>query len=131
MDGTVAARTDETSAGGAEPAMRIAALLAAQKAAWLADINPGPATRDDRLARLDRMVVAWQERFAAAISQDFGNRSATVTHLTDVVPVRAAIRHARKHLKSWMGKRRVSLAWTGQPASAFILRQPLGVIGIV
>ena len=56
---------------------------------------------------------------------------AVVTTLTDIVPVRAAIRHARRKLRAWMRARRVSLAWTGKPASAQILRQPLGVVGIV
>ncbi|MFN3720574.1 MAG: coniferyl aldehyde dehydrogenase [Rhizobium rhizophilum] len=131
MDGQVAARTDEATAGVADAGTRIASLLAAQKAGWAADVTPSHATRDDRLARLDRMVEAWQERFITAISQDFGNRPAVVTTLTDIVPVRAAIRHARRQLKRWMRPRRVSLAWTGKPASAQILRQPLGVVGIV
>lgn len=126
MDGQVLPRVDM-----ADPGARIASLLAVQKAAWAKDVTPDHATRDDRLARLDRMVVAWQDRFCAAISEDFGNRPAVVTTLTDVVPLRAAIRHARRHLKRWMRPRRVSLAWTGQPASAVILRQPLGVVGIV
>ncbi|MGQ2967992.1 MAG: coniferyl aldehyde dehydrogenase [Allorhizobium sp.] len=126
MDGQVSPKAE-----AADPATRIAALLAAQKAAWAIDVTPSHASRYDRLARLDRMVEAWQERFAAAISQDFGNRPAVVTELTDVVPVRAAIRHARRQLKRWMRPRSVSLAWTGKPASAVILRQPLGVVGIV
>lgn len=131
MDGQVAAKADETTAGVADPEARIASLLAAQKAAWMTDVTPSHAVRDERLARLDRMVEAWQVRFATAISEDFGHRPAIVTELTDVVPVRAAIRHARRHLKGWMRPRRVSLAWTGKPASAHILRQPLGVVGIV
>lgn len=126
MDGQVSPKAE-----AADPVPRIAALLAAQKAAWSTDVTPSHATRDDRLARLDRMVVAWQDRFCAAISADFGNRPATVTTLTDIVPLRAAIRHARRQLKRWMRPRRVSLAWTGKPASAVILRQPLGVVGIV
>jgi coniferyl-aldehyde dehydrogenase len=126
MDGQVSPKSET-----ADAALHIASLLAAQKAAWAKDVTPDHATRDDRLKRLDRMIEAWQERFAAAISQDFGNRPAIVTTLTDVVPVRAAIRHARKHLKRWMRPRSVSLAWTGKPASAVILRQPLGVVGIV
>lgn len=126
MDGQVLPKVDV-----ADPGARIASLLAAQKAAWAKDVTPDHATRDDRLARLDRMVVAWQDRFCAAISADFGNRPVVVTTLTDIVPLRAAIRHARRHLKRWMRPRRVSLAWTGQPASAVILRQPLGVVGIV
>ncbi|THV15605.1 coniferyl aldehyde dehydrogenase [Rhizobium rhizophilum] len=131
MDGQVAPRTDETATGVAESEARITALLAAQKAGWATDVTPSHATRDDRLARLDRMVEAWHERFITAISEDFGNRPAVVTTLTDIVPVRAAIRHARRQLRAWMRPRRVSLAWTGKPASAQILRQPLGVVGIV
>ena len=121
MDGQVSPKAEI-----ADAAARITSLLAAQKAAWAKDVTPDHAIRDDRLARLDRMIEAWQERFAAAISQDFGNRPAVVTTLTDIVPVRAAIRHARRHLKRWMRPRRVSLAWTGKPASSVILRQPLG-----
>jgi NAD-dependent aldehyde dehydrogenases len=113
------------------PEQAIESLLARQKAAYLTDINPSAAVRLDRLDRLERMILAWQERFCAAISDDFGNRSPVVTTLTDIVPTRVALRHARRHLKHWMRPRRVSLAWTGQPGSAYILRQPLGVIGII
>ena len=106
-------------------------VLSRQKAAYLTDINPSAALRRDRLDRLERLILAWQARFASAISEDFGNRSAVVTTLADIVPTRAAIRHARRHLKGWMRPRRVSLAWTGQPGSGQILRQPLGVVGII
>lgn len=109
----------------------IGAILARQKAAYLTDINPPLALRLDRLERLERMILAFEERFAQAISADFGNRSPVVTTLADIVPTRAAIRHARRHLRRWMRPRRVSLAWTGQPGSALILRQPLGVVGII
>lgn len=110
---------------------RILELLHRQKAGWRAQINPALEIRLDRLARLDSMLTTWQDRFASAISQDFGHRPAIVTELTDVVPVRAAIRHARRHLKGWMRARRVALGWTGKPASAIVMRQPLGVVGIV
>ncbi len=113
------------------PEVAIEKVLSRQKATYLADINPALALRRDRLDRLERMILAWQERLAQAISEDFGNRSAVVTTLADIVPTRAAIRHARRHLKGWMRPRRVSLAWTGQPGSARILRQPLGVVGII
>ena len=113
------------------PEVAIDEVLSRQKAAYLTDINPSAALRRDRLDRLERMILAWQARFASAISEDFGNRSPVVTTLADIVPTRAAIRHARRHLKGWMRPRRVSLAWTGQPGSGQILRQPLGVVGII
>lgn len=113
------------------PELAIGKVLARQRAAYLTDINPALALRVDRLDRLERMILVWQERLAQAISEDFGNRSAVVTTLADIVPTRAAIRHARRHLKGWMRPRRVPLAWTGQPGSGLILRQPLGVVGII
>lgn len=122
---------DDSMDGRKTAADRIGAILAQQKAAYLTDINPDLALRRDRLDRLERLILAWQERLAQAISEDFGNRSPVVTTLADIVPTRAALRHARRHLKGWMRPRRVSLAWTGQPGSALILRQPLGVVGII
>ncbi|MBW8448169.1 MAG: coniferyl aldehyde dehydrogenase [Arenimonas sp.] len=125
MDGNVSDRQ------AVSPEVAIESVLSRQKVAYLGDINPPAALRRDRLDRLERMILAWQDRLAAAISEDFGNRSAVVTTLADIVPTRAAIRHARRHLKGWMRPRRVSLAWTGQPGSGQILRQPLGVVGII
>jgi len=122
---------DDSMDGRQTAAERIGAILARQKAAYLTDINPDLALRRDRLDRLERLILAWQERLAQAISEDFGNRSPVVTTLADIVPTRAALRHARRHLKGWMRPRRVSLAWTGKPGSALILRQPLGVVGII
>ncbi|PJI41125.1 MAG: coniferyl aldehyde dehydrogenase [Rhizobium sp.] len=122
---------DDSMDGRQTAADRIGAILARQKAAYLTDINPDLALRRDRLDRLERLILAWQERLAQAISEDFGNRSPVVTTLADIVPTRAALRHARRHLNGWMRPRRVSLAWTGQPGSALILRQPLGVVGII
>ena len=43
----------------------------------------------------------------------------------------AAIRHARRHLKGWMRTRRVPTALHYLPASNRLMRQPLGVVGIV
>lgn len=131
MDGLLPPTTEDRVTGVADPAEHIAFLLERQKAGWLADTLPSRDVRLDRLDRLDQMIVSWQDRFCAAISADFGQRPSLLTTLTDIVPTRAAIRHARGHLKRWMAPRRVSLGWTGKPASAEILRQPLGVVGIV
>lgn len=131
MDGLISPNAEPGISKGESPAQVIAGMLDRQKGGWLAEPLPSLALRLDRLDRLDRMVVAWETRFCTAISEDFGQRPALLTTLTDIVPTRAAIRHARSHLKRWMAPRRVSLGWTGKPATAEILRQPLGVVGIV
>ena len=107
-------------------------LLRSQRQAFARDMNPTHAMRLDRLARLERLLDADAEReFAAAISQDFGNRSRVETVLAEVLFTRTAIKQARRHLKAWMKPRRVPTAMTYLPGRSRLLRQPLGVIGII
>jgi coniferyl-aldehyde dehydrogenase len=110
---------------------RLTALLTLQKRAHLADMYPGLETRRDRLERLDRMLAEHGESFGRAIDADFGGRSGIVSSLTEIVTSRAAIRHAKRHLKAWMKPRKASVSWTFQPSRAFILTQPLGAVGII
>ncbi|WP_170976364.1 coniferyl aldehyde dehydrogenase [Rhizobium sp. FKL33] len=107
------------------------ALLARQQTAHRGEMSPSLATRRDRLDRLEAMLVKHQDDFARAIDADFGRRDAIVTGLTETMTVRAALRHARSHLKAWMKPERVGVSWAFQPGRAYIHRQPLGVVGII
>jgi coniferyl-aldehyde dehydrogenase len=106
-------------------------LLSRQKAAFLLEMAPTHDVRRDRLDRLEGMVLRHESEIAAAISADFGNRSANETSLLEVTPLLGAIRHARRHLKSWMKPRRVSTSMLYAPGRNLLLRQPLGVIGVI
>ncbi|WP_394791456.1 coniferyl aldehyde dehydrogenase [Rhodoferax sp.] len=106
-------------------------LLALQRQAHASDSAPSYAERLDRLQRLDALLEKHAERFTALISQDFGTRSAVETTATEVLPVRGAIRHARRHLRAWMRPKRVATALAFWPGRNRLLRQPLGVVGIV
>ncbi|MCQ2005592.1 coniferyl aldehyde dehydrogenase [Rhizobium sp. NRK18] len=77
------------------------------------------------------MLAEHGERFSRAIDADFGGRSGIVSSLTEIVTSRAAIRHAKRHLKAWMKPRKASVSWTSRPSRAFILTQPLGAVGII
>lgn len=110
---------------------RLGLLLARQRAAYQAQPMPDLATRRDRLQRLLRMTEAHAEEIAAAASRDFGHRSRHETLLADVFTVAAAARHALRHLRRWMKPRRVPTALHFLPASNRLLRQPLGVVGVV
>ena len=59
MDGQVSQKAEI-----ADPAARIASLLAAQKAAWAADVTPSHATRDDRLVPEDMLHLGGVTRLA-------------------------------------------------------------------
>jgi coniferyl-aldehyde dehydrogenase len=106
-------------------------LFAAQQRAFQGERNPSAAVRDDRLARLLAMTEKHAEAVANTIDADFGLRSRHETRITEIFMAIAGIRHARRHLKAWMRPRRVPTALHFLPGRCRILRQPLGVIGIV
>jgi coniferyl-aldehyde dehydrogenase len=102
-----------------------------QHAASRRDPPPPLEQRLHRLGRLSALVKAEADRFADAISDDFGVRARLETELMELAPTLGAIRYARKHLARWMKpeRRRVSLNF--QPGKAWVRHEPLGVIGII
>ncbi len=106
-------------------------LLQIQRAAHRRDGPPNARTRIERLERLDEMVRKRGDAFAEAISSDFGNRSRFETALLETSVLLSAIRHARKNVRWWMEPSHQEVAYTFWPGSAWIRREPLGVIGIV
>jgi coniferyl-aldehyde dehydrogenase len=106
-------------------------LLALQQSAFLADMAPARTVRLDRLERLGRLIESHSQEFAQAISSDFGTRSHTEIRITEVMILQSGIRHAIRHLSRWMKSRRVSTALAYRPGKSMIMRQPLGVVGII
>ncbi len=106
-------------------------LLAAQRSAFQARPMPDLEQRLQWLDALYRVISGNRQALVRAISADFGNRSADETLLAEVMPSLHGIRYARRHLARWMkpSRRRVGLAF--QPASARVVYQPLGVVGII
>jgi coniferyl-aldehyde dehydrogenase len=106
-------------------------LLELQRAAQRRDGIPTAAIREDRLKQLAALVLANREAFATAISEDFGGRSSFETALLETMVTLTSIRHARANLRRWMRPQRQAVAYTFWPGSAWIRRDPLGVVGIV
>ncbi|MEP7329500.1 MAG: coniferyl aldehyde dehydrogenase [Betaproteobacteria bacterium] len=109
----------------------LARVFAMQRAAFARERYPDLATRRDRLARLNALVSDNEARFVAAITRDFGHRSAHETRLAELFIVIAEIAHARKHLARWMRAERVGTPLHLLPGRARIERQPVGVAGII
>jgi coniferyl-aldehyde dehydrogenase len=107
------------------------ALLHLQQAAFRSDMSPSRTVRAERLNRLSELVAKHSEEFAAAISSDFGTRSLVEIRITETLVLQSGIRHAIKNLARWMKARRVATALAYQPGKSLIMRQPLGVIGII
>ena len=105
--------------------------LTQQQTAYRQQPMPTAAVRIDRLDRLLKMSEEATAQLVTAISADFGHRSRHETLLAELSMSQAAIRNAKRHLKSWMKARRVSTPLAYQPSKNMLLRQPLGVIGVV
>lgn len=113
------------------PTERLYAILERQRSAFAEEMNPTVAVRQDRLARLAAMGEKHAAQIIEAISADFGHRSAHETQMAELVVMAGTIRHAQRHLKGWMKPRRVPTALHYLPGSNRLMRQPLGVVGIV
>ncbi|HXL64243.1 MAG TPA: coniferyl aldehyde dehydrogenase, partial [Xanthobacteraceae bacterium] len=82
----------------------------AQRSAFARENAPSLQQRRSDLTKLRDAVEKNADRLAAAISADFGNRSRHETAISEVVPVLAAIRYARRHLRGWMRPKRVAVS---------------------
>ncbi|UZD97726.1 coniferyl aldehyde dehydrogenase [Pseudomonas corrugata] len=94
----------------------------------------GAPTYKQRIAALDALLHMIKSNYGLLIdtvSADFGNRSSAETQLSELMPIVNGIKHVRSSLKSWMrpSKRKVGIAF--RPASAKVMYQPLGVVGIL
>ncbi|MCQ4294381.1 coniferyl aldehyde dehydrogenase [Pseudomonas stutzeri] len=106
-------------------------VFASQRVAFNAAPMP---LEEDRLRWLDALrdvLASNQPALIEAIAADFGHRSADETLLAEIMPSLHGIRYACRYLRRWMkpSRRRVGLAF--QPASARVIYQPLGVVGII
>ena len=102
-----------------------------QRAAFRAEPFPAWEVRRDRLQRMLGLLLAHERELCDAIAADFGQRASAETQVLDLVPSLAALRHALRHGRSWMRPRRASPGIWFRPASAQVLPQPLGVVGII
>jgi coniferyl-aldehyde dehydrogenase len=103
----------------------------AQRRAFAANPMPVAGQRLQWLDSLRQLLSDERQALIEAISADFSHRSADETLLAELMPSLHNIHYARRHLKKWMrpSRRRVGMAF--QPASAKVVYQPLGVVGVI
>jgi len=110
---------------------RLHLALLSQRRAYEAERMPSYEVRRDRLERVLKMTRQHGEALAAAMAQDFGHRARQESLLADIFTVESGARHALKHLRGWMKARRVTTPLHFLPGRNVLMRQPLGVVGIV
>ena len=106
-------------------------LFDAQRAASRGQAEVPLALRRDRLQRLQRLLERDGAALAAAVDADFGNRSARLTEVADLMVLRATIADALRHLARWSRPQRVRTPLYLLPARGWVQRQPVGVVGVI
>ncbi|WP_342751320.1 aldehyde dehydrogenase family protein [Mycolicibacterium hodleri] len=106
-------------------------LLDRQRAAFLSDGIPGPATRIDRVSRLQSMILDNTEAIVTALAEDFGTRAREVSVLADVVGCMGDLEYQKKHLRSWMRTRSHGWLLNRSGLRQRIRHDPLGVVGVM
>ncbi|MBN2993294.1 coniferyl aldehyde dehydrogenase [Pseudomonas cedrina subsp. fulgida] len=106
-------------------------LFDTQRRAYAAHPMPPAAQRQQWLKALRDLLSNERQALINAISKDFSHRSADETLFAELMPSLHGIHYASKHLKGWMKPSRRAVGIAFQPASAKVIYQPLGVVGVI
>lgn len=110
---------------------QLESLLERQRQAYRANPMPDAGQRIAWLKSLANLLVTEQKAIIDAINADFSNRSADETLLAEVLPSLHGVHYAAKRVKKWMKPSRRSVGMQFMPASAKVIYQPLGVVGVI
>ncbi|MQT71975.1 aldehyde dehydrogenase family protein, partial [Pseudomonas sp. FSL R10-0071] len=99
--------------------------------AYTAHPLPPIAQRQQWLKSLRVLLSREREVLIDAISQDFSHRSPDETLFAELMPSLQGIDYTLKHLKRWMKPSRRHVGVMFQPASAKVVYQPVGVVGVI
>ncbi|TCH65279.1 coniferyl aldehyde dehydrogenase [Acinetobacter sp. ANC 4862] len=106
-------------------------LFEKQQQAFTENSYPSLEQRRQHLKTLQQLILQNKTEINLVISHDFSNRSHSETEMFEVMTSVLGIKYALKNLKKWMrpSKRHIGILF--QPATGYVLYQPVGVVGIV
>ena len=105
--------------------------FAAMRTASRAQADTPLLLRRERLLRLQKLLLDNEERLCASVQADFGQRSARVTTLTELMPLHSQLRQALRQMRRWAAAQRVATPLQLWPARAWLQPMPLGVVGVI
>jgi len=114
--------------GSADP---LQSTFQAQQAAFRAHPMPSAEERISMLKRLKNAIVRHEQALVDAVNLDFGSRSPMETRFVELVNLVEVIKYQIKHIRQWMKPEYRSVPMNMRPAKAKVIRQPLGVVGII
>jgi aldehyde dehydrogenase (NAD+) len=83
-----------------------------------------------QLGEIDRMLREHEKDFQEALQLDLGKCHFEST-MTEINFVQSEVKHARRHLASWMRAQRVRTPIMAQPGRSYIRPEPKGVVLII
>jgi aldehyde dehydrogenase (NAD+) len=90
----------------------------------------GLSWRLEQLRGIERLCDEREAEVAAALADDLG-RGPVEAWLGDIASTKAEAVYARRHLKRWMRRRRVSLPLNQLPGRGWVQYDPLGVVLVI
>ncbi|MCP1247403.1 coniferyl aldehyde dehydrogenase [Gluconobacter oxydans] len=102
-----------------------------QRAAFLRDGPPVLKQRRADLRRLKAEVLKRRTDIVRALKADFGQRSERESAIVELIPLIQSINYMIRHLACWMRPERRHVSAYFQFGRAWIIRQPVGVVGII
>lgn len=105
-------------------------LVAGHRQTFMQGISRPIAWRDQQLAAIDKLLIAHEADIHTALKQDLG-KPAMEAWVAEVSFVQGEVSYARKRLKRWTSRRRVSTPMFALPGSSWIQPEPLGVVLIM
>ena len=88
------------------------------------------AWRLEQLRGIERLCDERETEIVTALAEDLG-RPPVDAWLGDIASTKAEATYARKHLKGWMRRRRVSLPLNQLPGRGWVQYDPLGVVLVI
>ena len=121
----------DAAAQGRSEMDRLGKAFARQRSAYEREGGLPLGTRRAQLKLLRATLKQSADDFARVVAEDFGGRSRHETLLAEIGVLLGAIDHALPRLSAWARPERVAVGWQFWPARGRIMKQPLGVIGVL
>lgn len=106
-------------------------VLDQQRAAFLRDGPPELAQRRAALRRLKAEILRRRTEITRALNTDFGQRSERESAIVELIPLVQSITYLIRHVGHWMQPERRHVSAYFQFGRAWVIRQPVGVVGII
>ena len=103
----------------------------AQRQAFSFASVPTIEQRQEALARLIRLIRAYQEKIVHAIDEDFGSRASAETRSAEIAPAISMTEDLKKNLRKWSADKSFFKPLASIPGKTYIQRVPKGVVGVI